>query len=316
MPRGRRAIRTISYRIADVAARATRSDATPLFVSGNGRSGTSWIGETLGRADGVIYYREPCHPENNGLAGAAADDVWSRYVPPEGDDPFLATRLEAAFAGRFRRGSGAAAAPATLVPRRRVRVVGKEVAAFMSSEWVARRWRPQVLLILRHPAAYVASVERLGQGEAEGARLRRLLATPPVRTGALAPLRPWLQELRDPLAVTAASWAIRTAVVLDGRRRHPDWYLAFYEDIARDPVACFRELYDRFDLAWGPRQEAWITRKTRAAQSGQFATSRISAQHIDAWRRTLDADRLARIRAVLEPFALPFYDRDEDWRLD
>jgi hypothetical protein len=162
----------------------------------------------------------------------------------------------------------------------------------------------------------VASVARLGQEEAERARLRRLTETPPGRAGALAPLRPWLQELRDPLAVAAASWAIRTAVVLDARGRHPDWHLAFYEDIARHPVARFRELYERFGLAWSPRHEAWIARKTRVAEGGRFATSRISEQHIDAWRRALDAAQLARIREVLEPFALPFYGRDEDWRLD
>mgnify|MGYP002152394745 CR=1 FL=1 len=49
-----------------------------------------------------------------------------------------------------------------------------------------------------------------------------------------------LAAVASPLEAAAASWAIRTRIVLRALARHPDWLVVAYEDLARDPLDCGR----------------------------------------------------------------------------
>jgi hypothetical protein len=288
----------------------------PVFVTGNGRSGTSWIGETLGRANEVLYYREPCHPRANGLAGAEAERVWCRHLRPGDRDGYFEATLGAAFRGRFWPGSGYRLADYRARLGRRPRVIVKEVASFLSLEWVAARWQPAVVVILRHPGAYAASVRNLAQEALELERFALLKAEPALRPRLAAwgpEVAAALAAARDPLEVSVASWAIRTRVALEARARHPDWQMVRYEAVAGDPVAEFRTLYARLGLAWAPAIEAWLRNRTSADAAGNYTTARVSAARIDAWRGQFSAAEIVRIRRMLEPFALPVYAEPADW---
>ena len=77
--------------------------------------------------------------------------IWCRYLRPGDRDAFFESRLGAAFRGHFWRGSGHPFAAYRARLGRSPRVIVKEVASFLSVEWVAARWNPAVLVILRHP---------------------------------------------------------------------------------------------------------------------------------------------------------------------
>lgn len=302
------------YSLLNAAIGTGGTSGRPVFVAGNGRSGTSWIGETLGRAENVLYYREPCQPRRNGLPPDRAEAVWCRYVAPGGSDRFFESTLDAAFRGHFWPGSGHRLGAYAERLGRRPRVVVKEVAAFMSVEWVAARWDPLVLIILRHPGAYAVSVRNLDQDDAELGRLRLLRADPVlqrdhVRRGLVG----HLDAVRDPLEAAVASWAIRTSVVLDAVARHPDWIVVRYEDIARDPLAAFPDLYGRLGIAWTDAIADWVRGRTSTEVAGNYSRSRNSAARIDAWRDRLSAEETRRVRRVLEPFGLPIYAEAADW---
>lgn len=293
--------------------RSSRVAGRPLFISGNGRSGTSWIGGTLGRAAGTLYYREPCHPVRNGLDGLEVERVWSRYVPREGTDPYFEQTLGSAFRGRSWRGCNLKTPASTWLRSKQVRVIVKDVASFASTQWVAETWRPDVLVIWRHPAAYAASVARLAQDERNVKRLRILLATESVRAKLSAELCARLDAVEDVLQVAVAGWALRTKIVHDAWREHPEWAAIHYEDVAQEPVASFASLYKRFGLTWTDADADWVQRTTTEAQGGSFATSRVSARHAHAWREQLDRHEIKRLRRLLEDFDLPLYATADDW---
>ena len=283
----------------------------PIFVTGNGRSGTTWLGETLSRAPGVFYYSEPCHPDHTRMPPEAHDPIWSRHLRPGDGDPHFERRLGAAFAGHVWRGSGHSATAFARRMAARPRIVVKEVASFASLEWVVDRWDPDVLVILRHPGAYAASVRAIGQDPAELARFRLLRDAPSLR-GELSDLGDHLARVATPLEAIVASWAIRTRVALRARERHPDWRLIHYEALAARPVERFRALYGDLGLTWTPRIEAWIRSRTETDRPGSV-TVRRSSERIHRWRDLFDAREIASIRAVLEPFELPVYAAPEDW---
>lgn len=306
----RRRLRDLACRAGNLLIGPARVTGPPILVTGNGRSGTSWIAGTLARAEGLLYYREPCHPEINGLPPEAAHAVWAAHVPPGGRHPFLEQRLDAAFRGHFWPGSRHRLTELPARLRRRPRILVKEVAAFMSVEWAAARWGPEVLVVLRHPAACAASVRALGQDAAELARLRLLRSLPAV---ARAPFAPCLDRIADPLEATASAWAIRTATVLEAVARHPDWAVVRYEELAADPVAGFRRLYARFGLAWTPALAAEIAERSRRDEGGAYSTRRDAAARIHAWRDRLSAAEIARLRRLVAGFGLPVYAGEADW---
>ena len=240
--------------------------------------------------------------------------VWSRYVLPGARDEFFESRLERAFSGRFWRGCG--------VPLRKIgqhlarepaRVVVKEVAAFLSVEWVAHLWRPQIVLIVRHPAAYAASVRNLRQEAEEIERFRLLRDNPVLQERFLGNLDPKLAPIREPLEASVASWAIRNVVVFETRKRYPEWRVVGYEAVAEDPLGQFKRLYEDLGLLWDASAREAIQRRSTTESAGQFATSRVSKKHIDAWRSRLSDDEILRIRKVLEIFELPIYSSTDDW---
>lgn len=293
--------------------RARPPTSVPIFVTGNGRSGTSWIGQTLGYAPGVMYFREPCHPALHGHSGEAADRIWSKYVPPAGHGDYFERSLSRAFAGELGNGSRTRLGDA---PRRLLhppRVVVKEVAAFLSLDWVWRRWQPDVLIIVRHPCAYVSSVQQLGQDQAELERFSALRANEDIQGHLSDALAAHLRNISDPLEATAASWAIRHHINLRLKPSRPPWHVVRYEDLAADPAAQFRGLFERFGLTFDETVAARIEENTTSAAPGPFTTSRVSASRIDSWRRKLDPGQVDRVRHVVEPFGLPVYAQEEDW---
>ncbi|EKE43133.1 hypothetical protein OCGS_2724 [Oceaniovalibus guishaninsula JLT2003] len=307
------ALYSLGCRVSNGVVGGGRITGRPIFVTGNGRSGTTWLGETLARAPGLLYYREPCHPERNRMPPDRIDPIWSRYLPPDGRDPYFEQRLDAAFRGHAWHGSGLK--PGTILRRTvtRPRILIKEVASFVSLEWVVARWDPEVLIILRHPAAYAASVQAMDQNRQEMTRFQRLRADPYLRAGPLADLHDHLAGIDDPLGAIAASWAIRTRTVMQARRqRHPDWRVIRYEDLAGNPVTEFRMLYDALGLEWSAGTERWIGERTRS-DAPATATIRKSSDRIRSWKTAFSDRDIARLRAVLDPFDLPVYASDADW---
>jgi hypothetical protein len=303
-----------AYGLGNLVAGRHSVSGRPIFLCGNGRSGTSWVGETLGWSEGLLYYREPCHPYRNGIHDdSAANRIWTGYLRPDDRDPFFETQLDRAFAGHFWAGSGYR--PRNFLRRlgKRPRILVKEVAAFLAAEWVAARWDPQMVVLFRHPGAYVASVRRMDHPARELARLRLICADAALREDHIHNLAAPLSRIDDPMQASIATWAIRTRVALAALARHPDWLRLHYEDIARDPVPAFRAIYAQLALSWTNQVAEQIRGKTSMQAAGQFSTGRVSQQRIDAWRADLTADEIAGLQRVLDLFELPVYSSPEDW---
>ena len=283
-----------------------------IFLCGNGRSGTSWIGETLAQAENVQYYREPCHPGPNGVRGEEEDAIWGSYVAPNGAHPYFERILDHVFKGQYwPEIYGVSAFPKRLL--RRPRVLVKEVASYSSLEWVLARWPVQPVIVIRHPGAYLASVERLEQQTAEIARYRILKSHPALRDGVLQGLGAHLDKIDDVLGAMTASWAIRNRIVLMSPSLPEDMIFATYETIAEDPVAGFRNLYAKLDLGWNETIAEWIRKKTTTSAEGHYTTARISSERIHAWKAQISPEDQTRIRQILEPFDLPIYNTASDW---
>ncbi len=129
------------------------------------------------------------------------------------------------------------------------RALLKDPIAFFSAPWLANTFDADVLLLVRHPAAFASSLKRLGWGF----DFRNLTSQQELMDG---PLAAHADELRaaeaadlDIIDVAIVLWRVFNSVALTYRADHPTWLVRRYEDLAGNPVEAFRALYSDLGLS-------------------------------------------------------------------
>lgn len=240
----------------------------PVVLLSYPRSGSSWVGWILGTSPDVVYLREPINHQLQRRDGGAKPV--ETVIDPYADAAtarWYARAADRAFAGIVPDGRAEIVAdPATLRlrERRRRHLLVKEVNPLAVELFVAR-YRPKIVLLLRHPAAVAGSWERLGWlggafeefGLSYGRHLAHALAT-----GS----RGWLLPVR-------------------------------YEDLAAAPAVEFPRLF----AALGIRPPAGLAGvlqefcEAPAAASSPYDIRRTSAAEADKWRRTMPPAQVAAV---------------------
>ena len=281
-----------------------------IFITGHGRSGTTWIGSTFEQAPGILYYGEPCNPK---VVKGGNYSYWFRYVRPDGSDPYFESCLDRAFKGLITDGSYWLRQPyRRFLPGHRV--VIKEVASLMLLEWVYKRYQPEILFVLRHPCA-VALSERNKSTSAERP-IKEILKQPSLMEDHLNPYLTVLEKAKTPYEIFGALWGARNRVITDLMPKYPEWKIVFYEDLCSDPIKCFRELFDHFNLTWTVKVQKYINRTTIEKKPGKYSTYRVTKNQINKWKRKMTPSEIEQVRTFVEPFNLPFYNTDSDWSLE
>ena len=102
----------------------------------------------------------------------------------------------------------------------------------------------------------------------------------------------WRDYLDRPIEeVCAAQYATMNAAIIDARAAVPpaQWTEICYEDLVRDPVAAFRQLWSALGLRFGPRQEVHC-RNVLGTPYNAFSPIRL-----DKWKEQGDRARIARV---------------------
>lgn len=281
----------------------------------------------LALGPGVGYVHEPFNRLSAPLIGPLVDGF--TYVHAGNQDPFLAS-LEEVLGFRWnRRFSDARDARdlGRVVSGRATsawhRVTGarplvKDPMAVLSAEWLATTFDMDVVVTVRHPGAFAASLLRLGWRY----DFTSLLGQDELMGGLLASFADDLEaQLRKPddiIGEVGLLWRILHHVILGYRDRHPEWEVVRHEDLAGDPVEGFARLFEHVDLPLTTRTEARI----RAASAGTnpavpdrdpvHGVRRDSRTTIGRWRQEITDADTARLRELTEPVAGVFY-ADEEW---
>jgi Sulfotransferase family len=302
--------------------------ARPILVTGSHRSGTTWVGRILARAPGVLYVHEPFnlgHPPGRGVCNVRPEH-WFAHVTAENEAAYrrafentIGLRYDWLVAARsvtsvrdarrlwaerrlFRRHRRAGSVPLI-----------KDPLAFFSVEWLAARFDMNVIVLIRHPAAFASSLKLLGWSFP----FSDLLAQPRLM-GTF--LRPFAAEAfaaveRPVLDQAVLQWRLIYHTVLEYRRLHPGWIFVRHEDLSRDPVGGFRGLFARLGLAFTAQARRAVEEYSGAHNpvqpavhiGSEFALRRDSASNVSNWRRRLTAAEIAHIRDGVAPIADRFY---------
>jgi hypothetical protein len=319
-------------------ARPAALGPAPVVVTGMARAGTSWVGKLLLASGELTYINEPLNPEHPpGRSPGVLDAPVERhyqYIGEHNEDDWLAPFTET-LALRYHVGAELRQNRSPYDLARMARYAGSFLAgrllgrrallddpyALLASGWLADRFGCRVVVVVRDPAAMLASWKRLGWTT----HLDELLEQP-------ALMRDWLEPFRAELEAVAATpgdlpgrvgmlWRVLYRVATSYERRHPGVRIVRYEDLATDPLGSFAELYGWLGLGFDQRAERAVVRSTtgsarRRAHRWSLSSSGLSKTgyrpmdsraNLVAWRRQLGVEELARVRALTAAVADRWY---------
>jgi hypothetical protein len=308
-----------------------RGQARPILVTGTHRSGTTWVGEMLALSPTVHYVHEPFAPmyERSWVRSLPAERYL--HVPPGARGPLdedLAriVALRPPWLAIARRAGGVRNAvrltqemlQAQRARRRGARALIKDPFALLLAEWLATRADAAVVVLVRHPAAFVGSVKRLGWR----LDVRWLLQQPSLMDGDLQGVRAELERDRDGandvVDHAALVWRALNTVVARYETQYPDWIVSRYEDLAADPAVGVGRLCRNLDIPWSSRLEG-LVREHNAPRHGvavedrsMGGTQRDSQRAMWTWANRLTPDEIERVRVATAPLSTRWYS-DDDW---
>jgi hypothetical protein len=273
----------------------------PIVLIGHGRSGTSWIANTLARSPEVLYYNEPCNPDRWPDAGFAE---WFTHAERGAECPYLERAYSGAVRGLFVPGRAWSRSELTRRVFRNPRVLVKGVASVMAAGWVQQRYDAKMVSVYRHPCA-VALSEYERDVDAAGSR-HALLDSPTMWSGRYATFRAQIEAAAAPFEIYGAIWGLRNRVLLDAQRASDDWGALHYEELAREPVSGFESLFTRLGIGWSDEIARFVSDTTSTHQEGHYATSRISSERVGRWKSELTPEQVEQTLSAAAPFEVPF----------
>jgi hypothetical protein len=287
----------------------------------------------LAESGAYHYLYEPFNP-TSGVGRDVCDVPFTRYftyISPD-DESLYYRPLRDLVRGRYRwwRALPAARSRADLARiwrtyreferhrRNGIQPLIKDPIALVSAEWLASRFDLDVVIMVRHPAAFVSSMRRMGWGFAPR---NWALSQPALMRDFLEPYRAELEDLDanggDLIAQTSLVWKVLNYMVMKYQERHPNWLFVRHEDVSADPISGFAALYGRLGLDFhdGIRAtiEGYSNESNPEQAEGSVNTIKLnSKRNIMGWRKRLTPDEVARIRECVEPISSHFYN-DAEW---
>lgn len=299
----------------------------PILVTGSHRSGSTWVGRVIASSPEVFYIHEPLNagfaPHYLGLS----DLPWYPYICAANEDRFKAP-FDRLLSGRFPKISPGFFRPDRLLrfrilhfltfrlaAARKRRFLLKDPFALVSVDWFEQRLGVQSVIIMRHPAAFVASLKNRGWffDFSDWVRQKELLDGP-------------FRDFREEVARAAENppdiidqgcllWNCLARHVIGLMEARPERIVVRHEDFCADPLGAFRSLFDRLQLDWHPRTQRFV-RKTSFQEGAESSSDafwfRNSQTVAKSWKNRLSQDEVDNIREATADHASRFYS-PEDW---
>jgi Sulfotransferase family len=305
----------------------------PILVCGAPRSGTTWVGRMLALSPALYYVHEPFNPSVSMAKYICNAHFQYRniYITEENEQQYYRP-IKDMLLGKCSLFRGLAQARSYGELRkviglwrefgkyRRQMVIPliKDPTALMSAGWLARRFDINVVVMIRHPAAFVNSMKNRNWPFYPS---RWALPQSLLMRDYLSPFEKQMIELEqgqhDIIDQTALLWKILNYVVLEYKKKNKNWIFLRHEDIAMNPIDSFRNLYDRLALVFsdGIRQAIYdFSKETNPVEGDDsvHAIRRNSQATVSGWKCSLTSSEIRRIRMQVEEVSSYFY-LDSDW---
>ena len=192
----------------------------------------------------------------------------------------------------------------------------KDPIAVCSAEWLASTFNMSVVVLIRHPAAFVSSIKRLGWKHPFSHFLAQPLLIKEHLHPFVAEIEEYATKEHDIIDQAALLWNLIHHMIKKYQDQNNDWIFIRHEDLCREPLSGFNFLFDKLDLRFSPRIQARIKEYSDATNpinsEDPHLIRRNSQSIVKKWQQELSKSQIARIRNKVENISSCFY-KDDDW---
>lgn len=301
----------------------------PILVTGAARTGTTWVGRTLALSRSVRYVHEPFSINALPCNCGVSFDYWYYFITKKNEatfrehlrhkiipslDRYWFLNLFSEFKVTRRLRTLTKSASDFFSTRSLV----KDPLALFSAEWLASVFDMDVVVLIRHPAAFVSSYKQLNWGHP----FSHFLDQPLLMKEHLAPFEREIEDFAKNQygIVDQASllWKLTHHVIQKYQQTHEKWTFLRYEDISIDPLSEFRKLFRQLDLEFSGRIERKIQEQSHARHIANsldpYSITRNSEHMVKVWQERLTPQEIEGIRVLVEDLSIAYYS-SQSWSI-
>ncbi len=278
-----------------------------IFVTGIHRSGTSWVSDMLAKAPKVLYWREPFNPS---IVNSMKQQYL--YMPPHVEDKFYNNFTDRLFKGQMVAVKFDFTEKFNWFCTSHHRHLIKDPTAAFLLEWLDKRYDLDILIIVRHPAAFVSSIMKLRWDF----DFNLFLEQDDLMNKYLHPFKnliikhnyPGMDERKG-----SVLWGIIYSVIYQFiQMKGYKWVQ--YEALCSNPVFEFKKIFYDFNLHWTDVVENALNQSVASKSTFSDNTNsmlvRDTQRMHSIWQERLSKEQIDLIEQQTKLFDLPFY-KDE-----
>ena len=303
-----------------------------ILVTGSHRSGTTWVGRMLSSAPQIAYIHEPFKPGWSLPHTFTRSETWFPHIGTHNarqweSDVLKTLRFGYSWKHTYQDGIGLGQiwkathrwVRWTSRRFRGHRPLVKDPIALFATPWLADRFGLDVVVMMRHPAAFCSSI-KIKNWVFDW---RHWTSQTELMNTLLAPFADDLARQErgiDLIDQGILQWRIFHHVIDTYRKARPDWLFVRHEDLSIDPVSGFRKMFEHCRLPWSAQSEATVR---NCSEEGNLQDAAVagksthfvqldSAKNVKNWQKRLSPMEISRIRKGTEDIASRFY-QESDW---
>ncbi len=303
------------------------SNNKPILVTGSHRSGSTWLGRMIALSPAVGYIHEPFHPDHRPGICKAKFNHWFTYICDDNESLYSkdiedCLNFNYQFAEEIRNIKSASDIIGLLRDSVRFKRYGlfnkrplvKDPIAFFSAEWLARSFDMEVVVLIRHPAAFAGSLKQAKWFYP----FDHFLQQPLLLQHHLREYKPEIEKISNIngniIDQAIILWNLIHHMILKYRDNNPDWTFIKHEELSNHPVEEFGDLFKRLGLDYSTDIQQEIKKFSFADPKNKNLNSlkRNSKSNIHSWKKRLTDDEISKIKKNTFEIANQFY-TEEDW---
>jgi hypothetical protein len=281
----------------------------PILITGSHRSGSTWLASMLALSENTLIAHEPFNIEPWAYALDNLAEYWFTYAPALPQDAALKA-FDKVLKRQTNRIFLKSQPQHWVPPLRRGRLIIKDPIAALSSDWLASNFDLEVIVLVRHPAAFAASLKRLKWGHP----FEHFLKQEMLMQEHLEPYRTEIASKPENIAEQAAIvWKCVYGVLSDYLDSHPNWIVTKHDVLSSNPVAELKDLYKILELEWTATVESEVVKFTQSGNPVEVPDGTVhqlrrdSAANISRWKTILTKEEVARVYQVTRPICHLYY---------
>lgn len=303
-----------------------------IVIAGSGRSGTTWIQDTIAKANGLQTLFEPLHP----IGVPAAREFSYRYLTANAEEPDLKVFMDKVFSGKHRSlwanyrirpdrfnfflGSTREAlsnGQKLIRNYRKYRVKGqnglviKFIRANLMLPWIANQYGLPILFVTRHPGAVMASRLRLGGSDwVSQQELDCYKSDPELVRVIQDTFGVDISEPFSPVAALTCVWCIENLLPVQWAD-DAGYMMTAYEKLVVNDEDEWGRVISGLGLSQVPHSSLRASPSQQV--SNEMKEKTFSGNQLGRWRQVLTENQMSEIALMLDRFSCALYSMDRDF---